>query len=95
MDLKVVQLLPQPDRSIREAPAPASLPSGVVTALDVYGSLLYAGARTLQARLPDPGGATRPVVVLRLRGRSSLGSTFFVMMTDYAMRLDAVGGGCS
>jgi sulfate permease, SulP family len=92
MDLKVVELLPQPDGSIREAPAPASLPSGVVTALDVYGSLLYAGARTLQVRLPDPGGATRPVVVLRLRGRTSLGSTFFVMTTDYAKRLEAVGG---
>jgi len=92
MDLKVVALLPQPDGSIREAPAPALLPSGAVTALDVYGSLLYAGARTLQVRLPDPGDATRPVVVLRLRGRTSLGSTFFVMTTDYAKRLEAVGG---
>ena len=92
MDLKVVALVPQPDGSIREAPAPASLPSGAVTALDVYGSLLYAGARTLQVRLPDPAGATRPVVVLRLRGRTSLGSTFFVMTTDYAKRLEDVGG---
>jgi sulfate permease, SulP family len=92
MDLKVVALMPQPDGTIREMPAPAALPSARVTALDVYGSLLYAGARTLQARLPDPTGSQAPVVVLRLRGRTSLGATFFVVAADYARRLEAAGG---
>ena len=55
-------------------------------------SLLYAGARTLAARLPDPAGATTPVVVLRLRGRSRLGATFHVVVSDYAARLAAAGG---
>lgn len=92
MDLRVVQLVVQPDGAIRERPPPRSLTGGSVTALDVYGSLLYAGARTLQSRLPDPTGASAPVVVLRLRGRVSLGATFFVVLTDYARRLDAAGG---
>ena len=92
MDLKVVALVPQPDGTLRERPPPAVLPSAQVTALDVYGSLLYAGARTLQVRLPDPTGSTAPAVVLRLRGRTSLGATFFVVMADYAQRLDKVGG---
>jgi len=92
MDLKVVELVPQPDGILRERPPPTRLPSGQVTALDVYGSLLYAGARTLQVRLPDPTGSTAPAVVLRLRGRTSLGATFFVVMADYAHRLEKVGG---
>ena len=60
--------------------------------LDVYGSLFYAGSRTLQARLPDPGQAERPVVVLRLRGRTMLGATAFAVLSDYAERLAAAGG---
>lgn len=92
IDLKVVALVPQPDGTIRESPPPASLPSARVTALDVYGSLLYAGARTLQARLPDPTRSRAPVVVLRLRGRTSLGATFFVVVADYVRRLEAAGG---
>jgi SulP family sulfate permease len=68
------------------------LESNHVTVLDVYGSLFYAGARTLQARLPDPAGAAAPVVVLRLRGRTSLGVTFIVVVTDYAESLARVGG---
>ena len=92
MDLRVVELVPQPDGTILERPPPTSLPGGRVTALDVYGSLLYAGARTLQVRLPDPTGASTPVVVLRLRGRTSLGATFFVVLADYAHRLQSNGG---
>ncbi len=44
------------------------------------------------ARLPDPAGAEAPVVILRLRGRTSLGSTFIKLVGDYADRLDDVGG---
>ena len=50
------------------------------------------GARTLQTKLPDPSGATQPVVVLRLRGRVSLGATFAAVIADYSARLDRVGG---
>jgi SulP family sulfate permease len=63
-----------------------------VTLLDVYGSLYYAGAKTLAARLPDPGGAERPVVVLRLRGRTRLGATSVVVIDGYAKRLADAGG---
>jgi len=58
----------------------------------VYGSVLFAGARTLEAKLPDPTPAQAPAVVLRLRGRTAFGSTFLQVLADYARRLDAVGG---
>jgi SulP family sulfate permease len=63
-----------------------------VTVLDVYGSLMYAGGRTLQIRLPDPAGANAPVVVLRLRRRTSLGATFVKVVPDYADLLADSGG---
>lgn len=91
-DLRVVQLEPQPDGALTVAEAPAALRSNAVTVLDTYGSLLYAGARTLEARLPDPTGAHRPVVVLRLRGRSAPTATFAAVLKAYAQRLDVVGG---
>jgi SulP family sulfate permease len=92
MDLAVVELTPRADGRFEEHPAPATLTSDHITILDVYGSLLYAGARTLQARLPDPGEARSPVVVLRLRRRTSLGATFIKVVGDYAGQLADRGG---
>ena len=92
VDLTVVRLARRKDQRFVEAPAPTTLPSHEVTLLDVYGSLLFAGARTLQARLPDPAGSELPVVVLRLRGRTTLGATAFIVLADYAERLRSAGG---
>ena len=92
MDLAVVELIPRDDGRFEERPPPAALTSHHVTILDVYGSLMYAGARTLQAHLPDPAGTQSPVVVLRLRRRTSLGATFVKVVADYADRLAAADG---
>jgi SulP family sulfate permease len=92
LDLRVVSLVPREDGRFTEQRVPASLAGNEVLLLDVYGSLLYAGARTLAARLPDPHGAEAPVVVLRLRGRTTLGATSFKILTDYAGQLEAAGG---
>jgi SulP family sulfate permease len=58
----------------------------------VYGSLFFAGARTLADTLPSPVGASRPVVVLRLRGRTRAGSTLIDVLDEYADKLREVGG---
>lgn len=92
LDLRVVRLRPLADGRMLEEPAPGRLPDDRVTVLDVYGSLLYAGSRTLAARLPDPAGSHRAAVVLRLRGRTSLGATFFRVVGDYARALEQHGG---
>jgi SulP family sulfate permease len=92
IDLTVVELVTDDEGRFVEAPAPARLRSDAVTVLDVYGSLFYAGARTLQARLPDPTGSHHAAVVLRLRGRTSLGATFFAVVDGYADRLGKAGG---
>ena len=91
MDFHLVRLVPV-DGHFVERSAPRVLPDAEPVVLDVYGSLLYAGAKTLGARLPDVRTARRPVVILRLRGRGSLGSTFFGVVADYADELTAAGG---
>ncbi len=91
MDLAVVQLVDEDNRLLERA-APLTLENNSVTVLEVYGSLFYAGARTLQSRLPDPTGVTHAAVVLRLRGRTSLGATFFTIISAYAARLETGGG---
>lgn len=64
-----------------------------MTVLDVYGHLFFAGARTLERLLPVvPPGIEHPAVVLRLRGRRSLGATLVDVLTTYADRLAEVDG---
>jgi SulP family sulfate permease len=92
VDLRVVELRRRDDGAFEEHPAPTVTPDRQVLVIDAYGSLLYAGARTLQSRLPDPAGSTQPVVILRLRGRTSLGATFAAVIADYVDRLDSVDG---
>jgi SulP family sulfate permease len=92
LDLKVVRLEPLPGGRFAEGPAPTRLRSHAVTLLDVYGSLYYAGAKTLAARLPETAGAERPAVVVRLRGRTRLGASAVVILDAYAERLAAGGG---
>jgi SulP family sulfate permease len=92
LDLKVVELVPGDGGRFEERPAPARTASHGVVLLDVYGSLRYAGAQTLQHHLPDPAGTEAPAVVLRMRGRSTLGSTAFRVLATYAERLAAVDG---
>ncbi|HKJ55821.1 MAG TPA: SulP family inorganic anion transporter [Nitriliruptoraceae bacterium] len=93
IDLRLVHLVPDPATdTFVEEDAPATLTSGEPTVLDVHGSLFYAGARTLEALLPDPAGVEAPVVVLRLRGRATLGATAYSVLASYARRLQVQGG---
>ena len=49
----------------------------------------FSGAYTLQDRLPEVGNAQRAAVILRLRGRSQIGSTFVQVLERYAQQLQA------
>jgi SulP family sulfate permease len=91
-DVAVRALVRREDGQFAEADPPARLPSEQVTVLEVYGSLFFAGAYTLRDALPSPEGASRPVVVLRLRGRTRIGSTLIDVLDDYADDLRDVGG---
>lgn len=91
-DISIVELVEKDNGKIEEKHPPRNLPSNTVTVLDVYGHLFFAGAKTLERLLPRPVNATRPVVVLRLRGRTSLGATLDDVLIHYAEELRAKGG---
>jgi SulP family sulfate permease len=91
-DVSVVELVKRSDGLIEEHKAPRQLPSNKATVLDVYGHLFYAGARTMERLLPKPQDSQNPAVVLRLRGRSTVGATLIEVLANYADKLKAVNG---
>jgi sulfate permease, SulP family len=90
--VSLVGLVKRPNGRIEERQAPKQLPSNQVTVLDAYGHLFFAGARTLEQQLPQAGGAENPVVILRLRGRRTVGATLVEVLATYAEKLKAGGG---
>src|SRR5574340_186022 len=91
-DISLVELVHHDDGAIEERKPPSTLASGRVTVLDGYGQLFYAGAHTLERLLPKAGGSERPVVVLRLRGLSSMGATLLDVLARYARDIGNAGG---
>jgi SulP family sulfate permease len=79
------------DGSVAEGVVPAVLPAGEVVVLQPYGSLFFAAAAAFEAQLPEVADDSRgSVVVLRLRGKEQLGSTFITVVRRYARALVAV-----
>ena len=75
-----------------ESDPPTDLPPREVVVLQPYGSLFFAAAAVFESSLPavtDTSGGS--VVILRLRGRSDLGTTFMDVLHRYAVALDGVG----
>jgi len=79
-------LLPQ------ERDAPAQLSDQSITVLVPYGSLFFAAANTLEEQLPSVGGAKGAVVLILMRGRKDVGSTFIEVLRRYNRRLRANEG---
>jgi len=92
VDVSVVELVERNDGRLEEREPERRLRGDSITVLDVYGHLFYAGARTLEQRLPRPSGARAPVVILRLRGRTNIGATLVDVLSSYADELRAAGG---
>ena len=91
-DVSVVELAERPDGRVEERRPAPRLDSHRATTLDVYGHLFYAGARTLEHLLPPPRAAEQPVVILRLRGRRTLGATLIDVLARYADALHRADG---
>ena len=87
----VKELVLQPQGYPVEQPAPAVVPSGKLTVLMIYGSLFFAGARSVEDRLPEVGEAEHAVVALLLRGKLEISSTFMGVLQRYTKALHARG----
>ena len=79
------------DGTITESDPPRVLPADTVLVLQPYGSLFFAAAPVFEAALPEVTPLARhSVVILRLRGRSDLGTTFMDVLARYAQSLATV-----
>ncbi len=75
-----------------EVPPPAVLPAGEVVVLSAYGSLFFASAQVVEGQLPEVvESSSGSVVVLRLRGKEDLGSTFIKAIVKYRTSLGEAG----
>ena len=88
----IIQIMPLEDGQYEEQPPPVHLPDEQVTILMPLGSLFFAGAAEFEEDLPSAGEARRAVVILRLRGRKEVGSTFLRVIDRYAKALQKNGG---
>jgi sulfate permease, SulP family len=78
------------DGHLVEIDPPAMLPPNEVVVLQPYGSLFFAAAPVVEAMLPAVGPrSSGSVVILRLRGRTDLGTTFMDVLHRYATTLAA------
>lgn len=81
-----------PEGHLVEVDPPAELPAHGVVVLQPYGSLFFTAAPVFEAALPSVGTTSRgSVVILRLRGRSDLGTSFMDVLRRYAEALAAAG----
>ena len=79
-----------PGGDLIESDPPRILPSDEVVILQPYGSLFFAAAPVFEAALPVPAGETaNAVVIVRLRGRTDLGTTFMDVLGRYAGALSS------
>ena len=73
-------------------PAPPAVRSDDLTVLVVNGTLFFAAAKSVGEMLPSVEGSSRAAVILALRGKTDLGSTFIAVLLRYARSLHARGG---
>lgn len=89
--VQIKQVVAQPDGTFIEDEVPETLSSGEIVALLPIGSLFFAGAAEFEEHLPEVGEAHRSVVIIGLRGRDEIGSTFVRIIERYAKQLDTTG----
>jgi len=79
------------DGQVIETDPPAVLEADDVVVLQPYGSLFFAAAPVFETLLPAVTEASRnSVVIVRLRGRTDLGTTFMDVLLRYAQGLAEV-----
>ena len=95
VDLRGVELYPLPGDLFGERPPPRHLEDDSVVVLDVYGSMFFAGAKTLQDLLPQVGLTHNVSVILRLRGRRRWVRRFSAWFPTTPTGCSETVGGCT
>ena len=87
------QWVVQDDNGVLEVDPPEKVAPSEVVVMQPYGSLFFATAPVFEQALPTVDETSRgSVVILRLRGRTGIGSTFMDVLERYGRTLNEVGG---
>jgi SulP family sulfate permease len=89
--VRIERLVRNEQGQLEEETVPQELESEEVYILYPVGDLFFAGAAELEQNLPDPGDAERSVVILALRDRDEVGSTFIRVIKRYTKELEESG----
>ncbi len=87
--VRIERVIPQEDGTFIETEVPDQLPSGEILVLQPIGSLFFAGTAEFEEHLPDVGEAQSTVVIIRLRDRDEVGSTFIRALDRFIQELQA------
>ncbi|MBO9700926.1 MAG: SulP family inorganic anion transporter [Sporocytophaga sp.] len=75
------------DGFLKEIPSPKEVKNNEVIVLNPSGSLFFAGSYVLEDLLPTADNAKNSVVIIVLRGRKEVGSTFISVIRKYQKHL--------
>jgi SulP family sulfate permease len=81
----------QADGTFSQGEVPEALPSREIVVLQPVGSLFFAGVAEFEEHLPKVGEAQGTAVIIRLRDRDEVGSTFIRTIKRYTESLQAGG----
>jgi SulP family sulfate permease len=89
--VRIERIIPQEDGTFAEGESPEELPSDEIVILQPIGNLFFAGVAEFEEHLPQVGEARGTAVIIRLRDRDEVGSTFIRTIERYTKSLQAGG----
>jgi len=89
--VRLERIVPQKDGTFTEGVSPQELPSREIVIMQPIGTLFFAGVAEFEEHLPKVGEAQGTAVIIRLRDRDEVGSTFIRAIERYTKSLQAGG----
>jgi SulP family sulfate permease len=89
--VRIERMIPLGDGQYAEGEQPERIQDGEIMILQPIGSLFFAGAAEFEEDLPEVGNTRGAVVIIRLRDRDEVGSTFIRVVERYTRELQANG----
>jgi SulP family sulfate permease len=91
-DVRVLELFEDEEGDFEVKEAPKELPDDKATLITIHGSKFFAAAYKMGDQLPSANKSQHAVVIIRMRGREKIGSTFIEILERYSATLKKNGG---
>jgi len=91
-DVRIVELVPDERGDFEVREPPDALPDNSATLLSIHGGKFFAAASKISDLIPSAVEAQNAMVIIRMRGKDSIGSTFIQVLERYSAALQKNGG---